>query len=91
MRQAHDKVTIQKSVTILTRYLTDIRDRIINSAHHMPTPLRAVFKMLRQRNAERWPGEDHVVRHFEDRENIVVREVSGVKLFFMLSNEVGFT
>jgi hypothetical protein len=62
LRPLDDKAVVQKSCATLTRYLTEIRDRIIHSAHHMPPLMRAVFKILRERNAERWPGPEYAVR-----------------------------
>ncbi len=46
---------------MLLRYLGTIRQCILSSVPRLPPIMRSVFKTLRERIEERWPGSEHEV------------------------------
>ena len=58
---AKDDELIEHSTHILLRYLKLIKTSILDSVHRMPPIMRLMFKKLKKRLEERWPGEQHEV------------------------------
>ena len=61
--------------TLLT-YLNAIKQRILSSVSRIPPIMRVVFKRLRQRIEERWPGPEYEVS-YQSYYTTLLRKVGG--------------